>query len=357
MSLFKHCFGMMRAEFCFEITITEENRMTIRQIALSFVLLAVSAGAFALEKKTFCMYDPVGKNGPAMTFFSDLKVKGIGWGLDIELMPYTDEKVASNDFKAGICDGTFLTSILSGPYVPFGGTMDAIGGIATEEQLNVVLKTLTNPKLSKMLTNGNYEMVGTLPVGSVYLFVNDRNIDTVEEFSGKKVSILNEDPQSLKLANMVGASPVGTSLTTFSGQFNNGNIDILPMVALGYNVFELYHGLGEKGGILDEKLLYGMMQMITYKDHFPADFGQNMREYILSRLPDIHKLVKDAEEEIPSKYWIKTSDKTRTALLKFKREIRLALKAEGVHHPKALRMLWKIRCSTDPTNAECGSPE
>jgi hypothetical protein len=66
---------MMRAEFYFEIKITEENRMTIRQLALSFVLLAVSASAFALEKKTFCMYDPVGKNGPAMTFFSDLKAK------------------------------------------------------------------------------------------------------------------------------------------------------------------------------------------------------------------------------------------------------------------------------------------
>lgn len=333
--------------------------MTLRRLLLIFALISISVSVNAadLVTKKFCMYDPVGKNGPAMTFFSDLKAKAIAWGLDIELNAYTDEKVASNDFKAGLCDGTFLTSILGGPYVPFGGTLDAIGGINNADQLGVVLKALTNPKVGELLVNGNYEMVGTLPVGSVYLFVKDRTVDSVEEFSGKKISVLNEDPQSLKLANMVGASPVGTSLTTFSGQFNNGNIDILPMVALGYNVFELYHGLGENGGIIDEKLLYGMMQLIIHRDRFDSDFGQRMREYILGRIPDINKMVDDAEAEIPAKYWIKTDEKTKTELNKFKRQIRLALKAEGVHDSKALKMLWKIRCQNDPSNAECGSPE
>ena len=246
---------------------------------------------------------------------------------------------------------------MGGPFVPFGGTLDAIGGITNAEQLGIVLKTLTNPKVGDLLINGNYEMVGALPVGSVYLFVKDRNTNSVEKFSGKKISILNEDPQALKFANMVGASPVGTSLTTFSGQFNNGNIDILPMVALGYNVFELYHGLGENGGIIDEKLFYGMMQLIIHRDRFDSDFGQRMREYILNRIPDINKMVEDAEAEIPAKYWIKTDAKTKLEITKFKRDIRLALKAEGVHHPVALKMLWKIRCANEPSNAECGTPE
>ena len=90
---------------------------------------------------------------------------------------------------------------------------------------------------------------------------------------------------------------------------------------------------------------------------FPAEFGQNMREYILSRVPDINKLVVDAETEIPQKYWIKTDAKTKANLQKFKRDIRLSLKSEGVHDAKALKMLWKIRCATDPSNAECGTPE
>lgn len=330
--------------------------MTIRQLLTSLLLVAVSSTATAaLDKKKFCLYDPVGKNGPAVSFFSDLTAKGIGWGLEIEIAAYTDEKVASNDFKAGLCDVVFLTAILSRPYVPFGGTLDAMGGIVDEEGLARVLKTLTNPKLGQYLTNGNYEVVGTLPVGSVYLFVNDRNIDTVPEFSGKKVSVLNEDPQSHKFADLAGASPVGTSLATFSGQFNNGNIDILPMVALGYNVFELYHGLGENGGIIDEKVLYGMMQMVSHKDRFAPDFGQKMREYIVARLPDINKMVKDAEAEIPAKYWIKTDAETKAALEKFRGEIRKNLLDEGVLDPKALALLWKIRCSVDASRGECSA--
>lgn len=326
-------------------------------IASAMLALLTTNTALALEKKTFCIYDPVGSNGPSMTFLSDMVPKGVTWGLDIKLKAYTDEKVASNDFKAGQCDVAFLTGILTQQYVQFGSTLNAIGGIISETGINRVLKALTNPKAGALLSQGNYEIVGSFPVGGVYVFVNDRNIDTVEEFSGKKVSVLNDDPQIMKLAQMAGASPVGTSLTTFSGQFNNGNIDLLPMVPIGYNVFELYHGLGDKGGIIDEKLFYGMMQLVSHKDRFSADFGQQVRDYILSRVDDVHKLQNDSKAEIPSHYWIKTNTETKNAFKKFKQDIRLALRDEGIHHPKALRLLWKIRCSEDPTNPECLTPE
>jgi len=156
---------------------------------------------------------------------------------------------------------------------------------------------------------------------------------------------------------MAGASPVGTSLATFSGQFNNGNIDILLMPALAYNTFELYHGLGENGGILDHKMYYGMLQTVIRKSAFPEDFGTRMRKYVVNRLKDINKLVADAEAEIPAKYWIKTDQKTKDELEKFSREIRVALKAEGKMDAKALKLLWKIRCAENPEKSECATPE
>lgn len=332
----------------------EEKGMLYRLLVTClFMVVSVTVQSQALEQKKFCIYDPVGKNGPSITFLSDLVPTAIKWGLDVKLIAYSDERVASNDFKAGICDVVFLTALLTRQYVPFGSTLNAIGGIISENGVNQVLKALTNPKAGKLLSQGNYEIVGSFPVGGVYLFVKDRGLDTLDEFSGKKISILNDDPQTMMFAEMAGASPVGTSLATFSGQFNNGNIDILPMVPIGYNVFELYHGLGETGGIIDEKLFYGMMQLVSHKDRFADNFGQQMRAYILSRLSDIHKLASDSKAEIPSRYWIKTSDKTKKDLDKFKLEIRRALKDEGVHDSKALKLLWKIRCSEDPTRSEC----
>jgi len=331
--------------------------MTPQKILFAAAILLFSTLSFSLEKKTICTWDPVGKNGPVMTFYSDLKPKAIAWGLDINFVAYTDEKVAANDFKAGVCEGVLVTAILGRQFVPFAGTLDAIGSITTDEGLGKILATLANPKAGKLMTNGPYETVASFPVGTLFAFVNDKSIDTVAEFSGKKISVLNEDPQTHKLANMAGASPVGTSLATFSGQFNNGNIDILFMPALAYNTFELYHGLGDKGGILDYRLFYGMLQTITKKDQWPADFGNNMRKYVVNRLGYINKMVSDAEKEIPAKYWIKTSDETKAELKKFSRDIRLALKADGKMDAKALKLLWKIRCAEDPSASECATPE
>lgn len=327
------------------------------RLVLSLVLLFTSSFGFALSKKQFCIYDPVGSNGPSMTLLADLVPKGIGWGLEIDLLAYTDEKVAANDFKAGVCDVVFLTGTLTQQFVPFGATLNALGGIVSENGVNRMMKAIANPKAGALLTHGNYEIVASFPVGGVYVFVNDRKINSIDQFAGKKMSILNEDPQMMKLAEKAGASPVGTTLVTFSGLFNNGYLDMVTMVPVGYNVFELYHGLSDKGGIIDEKLLYGMMQLVAHKDHFDIDFGQRMREYFLTRLADIHKLARDARAEIPAHYWIATTPETKDEFRRFKRDIRLAMKDEGSHHPKALRLLWKIRCSEFPDEAECTNPE
>lgn len=331
--------------------------MKLSIITLVTGLILTATSATAIEKKKICTWDPVGKNGPVMGFYSDLRPKAIAWGLDIEFVAYTDEKVASNDFKAGVCDAAHLSAILSRQYVPFAGTLDAIGGVVSDSGLAKITATMANPKAGEILTNGDYEAVAAFPVGSMYAFVKDKRISSVSDFAGKKISVLNGDPQAHKLANLVGASPVSTSLATFSGQFNNGNIDILMMPALAYNTFELYHGLGESGGILDYRLYYGMLQTITRKDSWPEDFGIKMRKYVLSRLKDIDKLVADAEAEIPSKYWIKTGEKTREELIKLSKDVRVALKQEEVMDPRALKLLWKIRCSENPSAGECTSPE
>lgn len=331
--------------------------MKIRQLFTGVAAMLFSLNSFALEKKSLCVWDPVGKNGPVMTFYAELKPKAISWGIDLELRAYTDEKVALNDFKAGECDGAHLSAILSRQLVPFAGTLDAMGGIVDDDGLSQIIATLANPKAGKLMKTDQYEAVASWPVGAMFAFVNDKNIDTVADLSGKKISVLNGDPQIHKLANMVGASPVGTSLATFSGQFNNGNIDIVFMPALAYNTFELYHGLGEKGGILDTRLYYGMLQTVVKNGAFPDAFGNQMRSYIASRLNEIKKIVSDAEKEIPSKYWIKVDQQTQAEFSKLSRDVRLAMKADASMDPKALKLMWKIRCKGNPSASECATPE
>jgi len=329
----------------------------LRAIAVIVVGLLLSFSSQALERKVFCVWDPVGRAGPVMSFYSDLIPKAQTWGLNIRFIAYTDEKIAANEFKAGNCDAVLLSAIMSRQFVKFGGTMDAIGAISSKKGLEMVLKTLARPRAGKLMTEGKYEVVATFPVGSMYAFVNDRSINNIDDFAGRRISVLNNDPQAMKFANLAGATPVPTTLSTFGPQFNNGNIDILLMPALAYNTFELYHGLGENGGIIKHRLYYGMLQTISRKESFPKDFGHLMRKYIFSRLKALNKLVEDAEEEIPGEYWINVDQYTKDDIEHFSKRVRLALKEDDVNHPTALKLLWKIRCRLDRSRGECNRPE
>jgi hypothetical protein len=203
------------------------------------------------------------------------------------------------------------------------------------------------------MIEGNYEVVTTFPVGSMYAFVKDRRVDSIDGFAGKKLAILNDDPQMKQFADLAGASKVNITLSNFADKFKTGEVDILIMPALAYNTFELYEGLGEKGGIIDYRLYYGMLQTISRRDLFPKDFGFNMRNYMLTRLKEMNKMVKDAEEEIPEKYWIKTTQFVKDNIDHFSKRVRLSLQDNDINNATALKLFWKIRCRLDPSRGEC----
>ncbi|MFV1873417.1 MAG: putative solute-binding protein [Oleiphilus sp.] len=321
--------------------------------ALLLLFALFSHSAAAMTSRTFCVWDPVGRTGPVMTFYSDVIPKAQAWGLNIKFVAYTEETDAVDAFKAKKCEAVVITSILSRQFVQFAGTMDAIGAINSQEGLELAIATLTRQRAGNLMIEGNYEVVTTFPIGSMYAFVKDRNTDTIEDFAGKKLAILNDDPQMKQFADLAGAGKVNVTLSNFAEKFEKGIVDILIMPALAYNTFELYNGLGEKGGIIDYRLYYGMLQTISRRDMFPEDFGFNMRNYMLTRLKEMNKMVKDAEEEIPEKYWIETNQFVKDDIDHFSKRVRLSLQDSDVNNSTALKLFWKIRCRLDPSRGEC----
>lgn len=332
--------------------------MRLRLTLFSFLLLISSAStSIELEKKIACTWDPVGNNGPVIAFFSDLIPKALSWGVDLKFIPYEDENAAAEDLASGKCDIAIVTAILSRDFVPFAGTLDAIGGITSEKKLKETISAISSPKANDIMSYGDYEMIASLPVGSMFAFVNDRKINGVDKFLGKKVAILNGDIQTRVFAELSDAIPVATTLSNFHHYFEQGKVDIVLMPALAYNAFELYQGLGEDGGILDIRLFYGMIQAIARKSSLPDGFGQKVRKYMVSRLSTIINLIKVAEQAIPNKYWIKTSQQTKDDLEHLYKDVRLTLKAQNQFNTKALSMLWKIRCHSAPNREECILPK
>ena len=324
-----------------------------------FISITYGFGALAgtLEKKTVCAWDPVGMNGPVIAFFSELIPIAQTWGLDLSFIPYEDENQVSIDLKERKCDIGIVTAILSRDFVQFAGTLDAIGGITSERKLNKTLAAISSPKAVDLMSEGDYEVVASLPVGSMFAFVNDKNINGIDRFSGKTLAVLNGDIQTKMFAELSGAVPIKVTLSNFSEHFNNGDLDIVLMPALAYNTFELYKGLGDKGGILDIRLFYGMLQAISIKSSFSEDFGTKMRRYIVNRAKNISTMINNAEKQIPQKYWIHTDQKTKDELEHFYKNIRLVLKVTDRFDSRALSLLWKVRCHASPEREECEMPK
>jgi len=322
-----------------------------------FVAMMATANAANLKPLKFCVWDPVGGNGPFISFLKETKLKAIGWGIDLQLDAYTDEKVAANDFRSGVCDAVFLTNILARDFVPFSAAFGAPGAIRSLDELKTLSASLNNPKARKFIVNDKYEVSGLFPIGEIYTFVRDKKNVSISAISGKKVSILNGDIASSHFAEIVGASQVHTSLATWGGQFNNGNVDVMFAPALAYNTFELYKGLGETGGIINFNILYAVMQMVVNHERVPEGFGAKMRGHALSRFDELENTVKQARSEIPQKYWVNLDKTQGEEYENLSRRIRLALRDKGDYDAKAVSILWKIRCKFNPSATECSSPE
>ena len=89
--------------------------------------------------KTMCAFDPIGANGPIYQAFLDYQAAALPWGVKIKLKPYTDERVAAEDFKSGVCDLVNVTGLRARSFNSFTGTIDSIGAIPTYKHLKTVL--------------------------------------------------------------------------------------------------------------------------------------------------------------------------------------------------------------------------
>ena len=237
---------------------------SIRRISTAVVaaVAMTSLGAQALElndsqKKALaaakgksyktCIFDPLGRQGPAFNYAKDYSIEALNHGLNLQLEAYTDEKIAAEDFKAGNCDAVVITGLRARQFNKFAGTIDSVGGITSYEQMRTLVSTLAKPELGKFMVEGKYEIAAVIPLGAAYIMVNDRRIDTPEKASGKKVAVLDYDKSQAKLVGQMGANPVSSDITNFSGKFNNGAVDIIAAPAVAFRPLELYRGVGSKG--------------------------------------------------------------------------------------------------------------
>ena len=213
---------------------------------ITLALMAASTVGFTTAsqaKVDVCVFDLLGKSGESYQMAQEWALAAKAWGGDINLVPRQDEAVADNDFKAGKCDAVFMTAMRARQYNKFVGSIDSLGGAPSNEiAKRAITFALDKRNAAKMVTNlggKKYEVAGVAPLGSAFIFVRDKKIDSIEKAAGKKFAVLSYDAAQKIMVQRVGAQAVPSDISNFVAKFNNGQVDMVGAPAYAYKPLEI----------------------------------------------------------------------------------------------------------------------
>ncbi len=312
-----------------------------------------AAQAASLTPVTMCVFDIIGNNGPAHQALRTYKNAALKWGADISFKSYTDERVAAEEFNNGVCDLVNVPGIRARSYNQFTGSINSIGALPTYEHLKLVISTLHSKKAAKLMREGDYEILSITPTGALFGFVTDKSIDSPKKMAGKKITVLDNAPESQFLVSQTGMTPVSSTINNAIQKFNNGSVDITGAPAIAYEPMEMYKGLEPNGGVISWPFLQTTMQIVGRWEKLPEGFGQHSRDFVETDVDKFIAMAKISEETIPAKYWIPVNDDVKNHWNETFRQNRIALRDQGIYSGKALSLFRKVRCKLDPALAEC----
>jgi hypothetical protein len=320
------------------------------------LLFSSHAQANTPIKRKICVFDIIGNVGPVMGAMRDWRTAAMGWGLDVELIPFTNEAIAAEDLRAGKCDAALITGIRGRDFNQYTGTLDSIGGIPSMDHMRVVLQVLAHPSHADKVSAGPFSLMGIAPAGAAFIFVNDRSINTLARAAGKRVAVLEYDRTQAILVSQIGATPVNSDVSNFSTKFNNGVVDVVAAPLVAYTPLELYRGMTPNGGIIDYPLAQITMQLIARSDRFPAEILQTSREYFYNNLDLILDALEQEAKDVDPKWWIQIPDKDKAEYELMMQEARIQLRNDGFYHTDMLSLQRRVRCRMDNSRSECANP-
>jgi hypothetical protein len=328
----------------------------------ALVLTAVALSAQAAT--TMCVFDIIGAGGDAFNMAKDYAVAMQKNGVSVELKAFTNELTATDEFRAGKCDALMATAFRTRQFNGVAGAIDTLGATtvvrdgkidmpASYEVVRKVVQTYASPQAAKLMVEGNYEIGGIFPFGAAYPMVADRANNTVESLAGKKIAAFDYDQAQAMMIQRIGAQPVSADISNFSAKFNTGAVDMIAAPTLAYKPLELAKGIGTKGGIARFPLMILTYQVVLSQAKFPQGFGEKSRDYWVSEFDRALKMIQNADAGIPAAAWMELSPENIKKYNAILRESRIDIAGKGVYNKQGLKVIKKVRCAANPSEAEC----
>lgn len=340
-----------------DVFYTREMPVRSRLKAISQMVGLDQMPAGSTLKRTICIWDIAGRNGPVFNAAMEQRALAVEYGINLDMVPYTNETVMVDEFKAGRCDAALMSGLRARQFNLYSGSVDAIGAVPSQKHMQTLLQVLSHPRQAGHMVQGDYVVMGIFPAGAAHIFVNDRSISSLAKAAGKRVAVLDYDETQAEMVAAIGATPVTTDIVSAPNKFNNGQIDILPAPLVAYELLELYKGMSPDGGVVDYPLTQLSMQLIGRLDKFPNEVAQLIREASYEAYPAVIKRIEQETRRVPDRWMIAIPDKDKREYEVMMQDARDALRAQKYYSADMLSLQRKIRCKFDPARSECSITE
>lgn len=334
--------------------------------AVCAVALATMGMAPQASAQRICVYDILGAAGDLFNMAKDYQVAMQRHGVNLELKGFTDERVASDEYRTGQCAGFIATGFRTRQFNAVAGSVDTLGSTtivrdgkidinASYDAVRKIVQTFSAPAATRFMVNGQHEVGGIIPLGAAYPVVNDRKINTVEALAGKRIASFDYDKAQAVMIQRIGAQPVSADITNFATKFNNGSVDFIAAPTLAYRPLELHKGIGSKGAMVRFPIMILTYQVILNNTKFPADFGLKSRQYWAGQFDRALQLIKQADASIPPGVWMDLSTENAYKYTLMLRESRIDIAKQGLYDKQGLRIIKRVRCNVNPADPECAT--
>ena len=323
-----------------------------------FLLIALMLGFQSVQAKIdICVFDLQGKAGESYKTVEEWALAAKAWKVDMNLIPYQDEAKAQNDFDAGKCDGVSMTSMRARKYNKFAGSIDALGAVPNnsiaKEAITYVLDPRNKNRLVTEMDGDKYEVAVIVQIGLAYVFVRDRNIDTIEKGKGKKFAYLHYDQAQKMIVERLQLVGVPSEISDFAKKFNQNQVDVIAAPAYAYKPLEIEKGISANGAMFNFPVVNLTGDIIIRPNKFPQGFGLKSRAWATQQLNKNFTNIARLESEIPTKYKRSLSADDKRRYQQMLRDGRIELTKLGVYDRTMMSVLKRARCTVERTNFEC----
>lgn len=323
-----------------------------------FLLIALMLGFQSVQAKIdICVFDLQGKAGESYKTVEEWALAAKAWKVDMNLIPYQDEAKAQNDFDAGKCDGVSMTSMRARKYNKFAGSIDALGAVPNnsiaKKAITYVLDPRNKNRLVTEMDGDKYEVAVIVQIRLAYVFVRDKNIDTIEKGKGKKFAYLHYDQAQKMIVERLQLVGVPSEISDFAKKFNQNQVDVIAAPAYAYKPLEIEKGISVNGAMFNFPVVNLTGDIIIRPNKFPQGFGLKSRAWATQQLNKNFTNIARLESEIPTKYKRSLSADDKRRYQQMLRDGRIELTKLGVYDRTMMSVLKRARCTVERTNFEC----